>query len=169
MPSQLTLLQVYCHSVQESFYTRIADRYLAFCTEAGDRDGLRKEFAKLAPSRAAAAASQSNTATSCGIRQASIRSESLHNLVQILDALRKLREGIVASKRRDDFARQVYLFNIRLGILAASYESYHAPLIYLLRVIRTSHSLTSVELQEAVAYLVLDAACRRGTWQRRTR
>ena len=84
------------------------------------------------------------------------------DLAQILGALRKLREGIVASKRRDAFAVQVYLFAIRLGILAHAYETYHPALLYLLRVLHPAHSLTPVELREAVAYIVLDAACRRG-------
>jgi hypothetical protein len=76
-------------------------------------------------------------------------------------ALRKLREAIVASKRRDDFATQVYLFAIRLGILSSSHETYHPALLYLLKVIHPAHNLSSVELQEVVGFLVLDAACRR--------
>ena len=83
-------------------------------------------------------------------------------LSHIFSALRKLREAIVASKRLDDFSVQVYLFAIRLGILASSYETYYPALLYLLRAIHPSHNMTSVELSEAVSYLVLDAACRRG-------
>lgn len=83
-------------------------------------------------------------------------------LSQILSALRKLREAIVASKRRDDFAAQVYLFAIRLGILSGSYETYHPALLYLLRVLHRSRNLTTIELREAASYLILDTACRRG-------
>jgi len=68
----------------------------------------------------------------------------------------------VASKRRDGFAAQVYLFAIRLGILVSSFETYHPALLYLLCVIHPAHNLTSIELQEVVSYLVLDAGCRRG-------
>lgn len=68
----------------------------------------------------------------------------------------------MASKRRDDFAAQVYLFAIRLGLLVSSYETYHPAMLYLLRVIHPAHNLTSIELQEVVSYLILDAACRRG-------
>ncbi|KAK3292191.1 uncharacterized protein B0H64DRAFT_435002 [Chaetomium fimeti] len=108
-------------------------------------------------------------------------------LAQLLSALRKLREGLVASRRRDHFAAQAYLFSVRLGVLAGAYETYHPAGLYLLRwhagmgVVMGDGgggsvgsggsggsgggvvgSLTSVELQEVVAYLVLDAACRRG-------
>ncbi|KAH6631548.1 hypothetical protein F5144DRAFT_629543 [Chaetomium tenue] len=102
-------------------------------------------------------------------------------LPQILSALRKLREGLVASRRRDHFAAQVYIFSVRLGVLAGAYETYHPAGLYLLRwhteaggggVVGGGEgvggsgvgggSLTSVELHEVVAYLVLDAACRRG-------
>lgn len=77
-------------------------------------------------------------------------------------ALRKLREGIVATKRADDFAVQAYLFCIRLSILVKHPESYHPAILHLLRSIHSQQPLTSVELQEVVAYLVLDTACRRG-------
>ncbi len=135
-------------------------------------------------------------------------------LWEVLGALRKLREGIVASKRADDFAVQAYLFCIRLSVLVKHPESYHPAILHLLRrMVAVSvipqpqqpqpqqhhnqhpqhpqqqqqqqsssipgsesvlHSrggagagsggatLTSVELAEVAAYLVLDAACRRG-------
>ena len=77
-------------------------------------------------------------------------------------ALRKLREGIVASKRADDFSTQAYLFCIRLAVLVKNAESYHPAILHLLRSIHSKHPLTSFELREVTAYLVLDAACRRG-------
>lgn len=77
-------------------------------------------------------------------------------------ALRKLREGIVASKRIDDFATQAYLFSARTAILVKHSESYHPAILYLLRTIHPKHPLTSFELREVTGYLVLDAACRRG-------
>ncbi|KAK5652077.1 hypothetical protein OQA88_10853 [Cercophora sp. LCS_1] len=139
---------------QEAYYSKIAERYLAFCTSAGDRDGLHKQFALLALSDEPPSTPTSSTSSSAESQQT--------DLSQILSALRKLREGIVASKRRDAFAVQVYLFAIRLGVLVSSYETYQPALLYLLRVIHPAHNLTSVELQEVVAYLILDAACRRG-------
>ncbi|SPQ23815.1 63cffc61-1eea-4624-bb7f-cad39a2ddcf1 [Thermothielavioides terrestris] len=41
----LTLLSP---KVQEAYYAKIAERYLAFCTAAGDRDELQRQFARLA-------------------------------------------------------------------------------------------------------------------------
>ncbi|KAK0719458.1 hypothetical protein B0H67DRAFT_573169 [Lasiosphaeris hirsuta] len=151
---------------QESYYAKIAERYLAFCTDAGDRDELQKQFSRLALSEDDPVPTSSTSAPPAlpvGPTPAAAASEKNQiELSQILSALRKLREGIVASKRRDAFASQVYLFAIRLGVLVSSYETYHPALLYLLRVIHPAHNLTSVERHEAVAYLVLDAACRRG-------
>lgn len=87
---------------------------------------------------------------------------STNDLSAVLMALRKLREGIVASKRIDDFATQAYLFNVRTAILVKHSESYHPAILYLLRTIHPKHPLTSFELREVTGYLVLDAACRRG-------
>lgn len=164
---------------QESYYAKIAERYLAFCTDAGDRDELQKQFARLAispgpklddqpkPSVLTPTTTQTPPTTIptgtiaplAGSLEPNPRQQT--DLSQILGALRKLREGIVASKRRDDFAVQVYLFSIRLGVLTAAHQTYHPALLYLLRVLHPARSLTSVELAEVVGYLVLDAACRR--------
>lgn len=59
--------------------------------------------------------------------------DSDQHLAQIFSALRKLREALVASNRRDHFAVQVYLFSARLGILASAYETYYPALLHLLR------------------------------------
>jgi hypothetical protein len=144
-------------SNQERFYAKIVERYMSFCTEAGDSTSLLKSFAsldltdksQLPPSRSIPAASQAQAPSSS-------------SLSHILAALRKLREGIVAGQRTDHFVTQVYLFAIRLGILCAHPETYHPALLHLLRVIHPRQPLTAIELQEAASYLVLDAACRRG-------
>ncbi|OIW28566.1 hypothetical protein CONLIGDRAFT_383587 [Coniochaeta ligniaria NRRL 30616] len=141
-------------SNQERFYGKIAERYMSFCTEAGDSTSLLKSFASLHLTDAAPTPASSTPAPS--------PAPSSTDLSHILAALRKLREGIVASKRADAFATQVYLFAIRLGILCAHPETYHPALLHLLRVIHPRHALTAVELHEAASYLVLDAACRRG-------
>ncbi|KAK4227443.1 hypothetical protein QBC38DRAFT_477840 [Podospora fimiseda] len=130
---------------QESYYSKIAERYLAICTDAGDRDNLHQKFSQLQISPSSTSSTPSQT-----------------DISLILSSLRKLREAIVASKRRDAFSSQVYLFAIRTGILASSYETYYPALLYLLRSIHPVHNLTSVEFHEVVSYLVLDTACRRG-------
>ncbi|KAL2200310.1 hypothetical protein P885DRAFT_27619 [Corynascus similis CBS 632.67] len=134
--------------VQESYYTQITARYLALCTAAGDRDNLQKQFARLSlttrndsrvskpsqlqplpspllssePEPRPPPSSLGNTLT-----------DSDQHLAQIFSALRKLREALVASNRRDHFAVQVYLFSARLGILASAYETYYPALLHLLR------------------------------------
>jgi hypothetical protein len=142
-------------SNQERYYAKIAERYMSFCTEAGDSTSLLKSFAslRLTPQTTAPSSSSSSVSSSA---------PTSTDLSHILSALRKLREGIVASQRTDPFATQVYLFAIRLGILCAHPETYHPALLHLLRVIHPRHALTTVELHEAASYLVLDAACRRG-------
>ena len=84
------------------------------------------------------------------------------DLTMVLSALRKLREAIVATSRADDFATQVYLFCIRLAILAKHHQSYHPAILHLLRSIHRRRPLNSAELNEVAIYRVLDAACRRG-------
>ncbi|VBB76754.1 Putative protein of unknown function [Podospora comata] len=178
--------------VQESYYSKIAERYLAFCTEAGDKDNLQKQFARLAVADTTPSSSASSpvisvppspltsapftalplpTPTSLPTgsfpditfiaTDNSKEQDHSGSLPSILSALRKLREALVATQRRDPFTIQVYLFAIRLGILAKSFESYYPALLYLLRSVHPFSNLTSVELAECVSYLVLDTACRR--------
>ena len=45
------------------------------------------------------------------------------DLSVLIMAMRKLREGIVATKRVDDFSIQAYIFCIRLSILVKHMES----------------------------------------------
>ncbi|KAK4241966.1 hypothetical protein C8A03DRAFT_40673 [Achaetomium macrosporum] len=119
--------------VQEAYYTKIVERYLAFCTEAGDREGLQKQFARLAIADRASSAAVSPLPQPASSPSKYQPLPSDDKLSQILSALRKLREALVASHRADDFATQVYLFSARLGILASSYETYYPSLLQLLR------------------------------------
>ncbi|PHH76006.1 hypothetical protein CDD82_4191 [Ophiocordyceps australis] len=130
---------------QEKFYTKIVERYMAECCEAGGRDELLRRFSAVE-----------------GAQPQQGRAGSRSGLDDVLAALRKLREGIVAAQRSDDFALQAYLFNIRLAILARQPDAYHPAILHLLRVLHPRHALSSIELHEVAAYLVLDTACRRG-------
>ncbi|ELQ40292.1 hypothetical protein OOU_Y34scaffold00451g18 [Pyricularia oryzae Y34] len=161
---------------QNQYYTEIVKRYLTFCSDAGDRDSLLAQFASMSIGTGKKPSSQhSDTAPTAATKQVGPRlpppdgaavaagGPKSKDLVVVMMALRKLREAIVATKRADDFAVQVYLFNIRLAILVKTPESYHPAIQHLLRRIHpVAQPLTSVELQEVVGYLVLDAACRRG-------
>jgi hypothetical protein len=162
---------------------------MRFCSDAGERDELLRRFASLeirdgdAASTPPTSSSRSSFSTP-GASTLSLTSTGFpgrtnsisgsrpttpatapadtRHLSSIMMALRKLREGIVASKRIDDFAIQVYLFCIRLSVLVKHPESYHPAILHVLRRIHPFQSLTSVELHEVLSYLVLDAACRRG-------
>lgn len=144
------------------------ERYLTFCSAAGDRESLLQRFESL--SLAGNDGSTAGTEVPGGISasppsfpepSASAAPNGAKDLSDVIMALRKLREGIVASKRADDFATQAYLFCIRFAILVRDPESYHPAVLHLLRAIHPQHPLTSVELHEITAYLVLDTACRR--------
>lgn len=167
---------------QERYYIKIVERYMTFCSDAGERDELLRRFASLNLNLQSPATSKPNAnphstqhpppptrpqlhhaATApAGLPLPSSRlSSNTQGLSDVLAALRKLREGIVASKRADDFAVQAYLFCIRLSVLVRHPDSYHPSILHLLRRIHPLHPMTSVETNEVVGYLILDTACRR--------
>lgn len=75
-------------------------------------------------------------------------------------AMRKLREALLSTHRRDAFARRAYTFIIRSSILCNHLESYHPSLLYLLRQIHPTTPLSAPEIREFASYLILDTACR---------
>ncbi|KAJ4257428.1 hypothetical protein NW762_008552 [Fusarium torreyae] len=217
------------HKTQEWYYNQIISRFLAFCTEAGNKESILKSFEALdiravdptPPTRytrpppgylqsstatSAAASSSSSTpasskATTSGSSQtpastsandpAASSSSSLtsplkalrsiipsggpstsmlaaiedpdntKSLQDVLMALRKLREGLVATKRADLFSIQAYIFSIRLSILAKHPESYHPAILHLLRYMAVWTPMVRSEIDEIAGYFMLDAACRR--------
>lgn len=157
------------HKTQERYYTKIVERYLSFCSDAGDRDALLEKFASLSLSEERAGSSGTDISVTSATTPSTASSAPFFpaptgtkDLSAVLMALRKLREGIVASNRIDDFATQAYLFSVRTAVLVKHSESYHPAILHLLRTIHPKHPLTSFELREVTGYLVLDAACRRG-------
>lgn len=164
------------------------DRYLSCCTEAGKREELLKRFAAMELSEASKPSKPPEHADPSSLIKS--KGKDLHHdsalkakgkdkdiprlsteeaqnpantkaLSDVMMALRKLREGIVASDRKDDFAVQTYLFNIRLSILIKNPDSYHPAILYLLKKLHEARPLTPIELAEVVSYLILDTACRR--------
>lgn len=164
---------------QERYYTKIVERYMTFCSDAGERDELMRRFASLnltlqndeanktaqTTPHLTSTRPQPHHATTAPagvpVRSSQLSSDT-KGLSDVLAALRKLREGIVASKRADDFAVQAYLFCIRLAVLVRHPETYHPSILHLLRRIHPRHPMTSIETTEVVGYLILDTACRRG-------
>lgn len=160
---------------QERYYTKIVERYMTFCSDAGERDELLRRFAAidlsstakptpptpLPPRPAPIHTNSAPAAAGRPVTAPSALNSNTKGLSDVLSALRKLREGIVASKRADDFATQAYLFCIRLSVLVKNPDSYHPAILHLLRRMQPLHPMTSVEVSEVVGYLVLDTACRR--------
>jgi hypothetical protein len=85
-------------------------------------------------------------------------------LSTILTALRKLREGLLASSKVAPlvtFSQRVHVFNVRLALLALHPPSYHPSLIYLLQELHShNHPLPVSEHVEMTTYLILDLALR---------
>lgn len=168
---------------QERYYTKIVDRYMSFCSQAGRADELLRRFSSLhledppaatsttasiskpaathASAASAAATVPKNPSTSSLPSQPSDPQPN-KDLSILLLATRKLREALVATHRIDTFSTQCYIFAIRLCILLRHHESYHPALLYLLRTIHPRLPLSGTELAEFAGYYVLDLACRQG-------
>jgi CSN8/PSMD8/EIF3K family len=130
-----------------------------FCTDAGQGDELARRMARVEISPGTGNGDISRNAPST--HNTPINVDVEHKTIPtLMMAMRKLREGIVASNRVDDFAIQAYIFCIRLSILVKHMESYHPAILHLLKKMHPIHALTNTELQEFVGYLVLDLACR---------
>lgn len=151
------------HKAQERYYTKIVERYMDFCTDAGKGDELSRRLAGLNISREKGSQRpQTAPNNSDGAKDSvdiKFDASSQKDLAILMMAMRKLREGIVASKRVDDFSIQAYIFCIRLSILVKHRESYHPAILHLLKKMHTVQPLTNTELSEFVGYLVLDLAC----------
>ena len=78
----------------------------------------------------------------------------------IVQAMRKLREAIVAVHRSDAFAQNAYVFMIRTMVLARHPESYHPAILHLLKRMHPSKPLTTPLFHEISSYHILDLACR---------
>lgn len=145
---------------------------MKFCAVSASSggEGLEKAFASLSlatdGSKAplATAATTTTTMTTADGRPALPRQVSgtsrPNDMPNILLAMRKLREGILGSRRRDAFAQRAYIFIIQASILTQSWESYQPALLYLLYTIHPCTPLSPTELQDHAGYLVLDLACR---------
>lgn len=103
-------------------------------------------------------ASDSGASTAIPAHQQSVVAE--RELSTIMQAMRKLREALVASARLDAFARDVYVFLIRVTISVKHRESYHPALLHLLSRIHPAVPLPASEWKEFLGYYILDLACR---------
>jgi hypothetical protein len=132
------------------FYGQIVEKYIKFCgstDNSSDLEGKLASFALPSPPTASSG-------------PPSARSADFNNpeLANILLSMRKLREGIIGSKRVDAFSSKVYMFIIRASILMRHSESYHPALQHLLYDIHPYVPLSSNERQEFAGYLMLHLA-----------
>jgi hypothetical protein len=134
---------------------------MTFCTDAGKGDELLRRLGDLSISTEKTLPSlPSNPGMRPSNIDANLDAGGQKGLSTITMAMRKLREGIVASNRVDSFSIQAYIFCIRLSILVKHMESYHPAILHLLKRMHTVLPLSKADLQEFVGYLVLDLACR---------
>lgn len=96
------------------------------------------------------------------VTETSFSSPPIAELATVLHALRKLREAITATARKDAFARHAYFFAVRAAVLCKDWESYAPALTSLLTVINRQSPLSQSDLKEYVGLLILDQACRQG-------
>jgi hypothetical protein len=134
---------------------------MKFCASTGGGDGLEKAFAELTVKDTAPPA-RPDTASDVrpGLPHRASSTERPNDMPNILLAMRKLREGILGARRRDQFAQRAYMFIIHACILTKHWESYQPALLYLLYQIHPRTPLSPPELQEFVGYYILDLACR---------
>ncbi|EME41549.1 hypothetical protein DOTSEDRAFT_156474 [Dothistroma septosporum NZE10] len=148
--------------IQESYYTKIVERYLRFCAT----EDLDTAFNSLALTSNVSRSASGPPSARYGpgsrppLAHRASSAENSNDLPNILLAMRKLREGIFATRRRDDFAQRAYMFITHASILARSWEHYKPALDYLLYEIHPQTPLSPTELQEFVGYRILDLACR---------
>lgn len=146
---------------QETYYDKIVERYMQFCAAAGRGSDLANAFASMSLNGDTSPPPPSNQLR--GVASLSEQASSASKeLSTILMAMRKLREGLLASARTDPFAQRAYIFIIRAAILTRHMESYHPALLHLLRRIHQAVPLAASLYHEFVSYYILDLACRQG-------
>ena len=149
---------------QEELYETILDRCLQLHGSKGDPSSLSNTLQALTlhpdketaePRRASSTAKEQSALDN--IYQNDRKESS--DLTSIVQAMRKLREAIVASGRTDQFVQGVYVFIIRATILLRHMESYHPALLHLLHRLHCK-TLPDPILHEMLGYHILDLACR---------
>ncbi|KAK4619583.1 hypothetical protein CLAFUW4_11516 [Fulvia fulva] len=159
--------------VQEAYYTKIVERYMKFCatedldiafntlsldSSSFNNNNNTPPLSATGPTGTKYGPNSrpplTHSSTTTGAPSPST------DLPNILLAMRKLREGIFATRRRDTFAQIAYKFIIHASILSRSWEHYKPSLDYLLYSIHPHTPLSSTELAEFVTYRILDLSCR---------
>ncbi|KAE8146537.1 hypothetical protein BDV25DRAFT_48950 [Aspergillus avenaceus] len=148
------------HRAQNDYFTKIVERYMAFC--AHHSDNLDAAWASLPTSASGDATKNPPAALPPSKDKQSNRSASAE-LSTLLLSLRKLREAVLATASTIplSFSQRVHVFSVRLSIQAKHPPSYFPSLRYLLEHLHTpAHPLPDSELKDLISYLILDYACR---------
>ncbi|GIZ38489.1 hypothetical protein CKM354_000190600 [Cercospora kikuchii] len=155
-------MRLHDYKAQESYYAKIVERYMKFCALSGGGDGLEAAFASLSVRENNPLANTGNGTSNKRppLTQRPSDTARPNDLPNILLAMRRLREGILGSRRTDHFAQRAYMFIIHASILTKSWESYLPALQYLLGTIHRHTPLSLPEMQEFSGYHILDLACR---------
>lgn len=158
--------RLYDHKTQETYYTKIVERYMKFCASSNGAEDLEAAFASLSIKPTATGGSHAPPTTTNGpstrphIQHRPSATDRPNDLPHILMAMRRLREGILGSRRRDAFAQRAYMFIAQASILTRSWESYQPALLHLVHDIHSQTPLSALELRDFVGYMILDLACR---------
>ncbi|KAF2687542.1 hypothetical protein K458DRAFT_295727 [Lentithecium fluviatile CBS 122367] len=152
---------------QEIYFNKIIERYMRLC--AINEKQLTTLFASISISPSNPSTSTlsllsptSNLVVAAQPLPNPFASPSITELSTVLAALRKLREAITATARKDAFARRAYFFGIHAAVLCKDWESYAPALNSLLNVIHRQSPLNPPDVKEYVGLLILDQACRLG-------
>lgn len=150
---------------QETYFLEVLGRYNQVKSTHGlDNNNLDDAFASLSLDENSSEKSKTTESMVNGLKSSKGRfrasNSTSYRISTILMAMRKLREAIVASARKDTFALKVYTFIIRSTILMGHMESYHPALLHLLHTIHPVVPLAESEYHEFLGYYILDLACR---------
>lgn len=148
---------------QESYYDQILDRCLKYWSSHIVFNDLDDAFASLIlGDKGASSGLAVDNHQSKEYRCFSLLVQSgFHRLETIIvQAMRKLREAIVAAHRSDLFAQNAYVFMIRTTILVRHPESYHPAILHLLNRMHPAMPLAAPVFHEISSYHILDLACR---------
>ena len=148
---------------QEDYFRKVVNRYQQCHVSGGGSDVLDGAFASLSLAGISEDRSDGMEAVSdmTALGKASqVSTEDSREVSVILMAMRKVREAIVASARKDTFALGAYTFIIRATILMRHMESYHPALLHLLRNIHPVTPLAASEHHDFVGFYILDLSCR---------
>ncbi|KAM0721185.1 hypothetical protein Q7P37_003472 [Cladosporium fusiforme] len=158
--------RLYDHKTQEAYYTKIIERYMKFCAASSGGEDLENAFSSLSIASSSASTAPkpnlplSEPATRPQVPRQPSSTDRPNDLPNILMAMRRLREGILGSRRRDAFAQRAYMFIAQASILTRQWESYQPALLHLVHDIHAQTPLSPLELRDFVGYMILDLACR---------